>query len=97
MDEDNIQAGEDAFKWDPTEQFDNNGDGLGDNGEPLGLLDDVKADPLPFAGVGLAVMALAFLGNKARGGRDEDEFGEDEDFTEEFMDEEDEDLEDLEV
>ena len=97
VDEDNIQAGEDAFKWDPTEQFDNNGDGLGDNGAPLGLLDDMKADPAPFAGVGIGILALAFLGNKARGGRDEDEFGEDEDFTEEFMDEEDEDLEDLEV
>jgi hypothetical protein len=97
VDENNIQAGEDAFKWDPTEQFDNNDDGLGDNGAPLGLLDDMKADPAPFAGVGIGILALAFLGNKARGGRDEDEFGEDEDFTEEFMDEEDEDLEDLEV
>ena len=97
VDENDIQPGEDAFKWDPTEQFDNNGDGKGDNGEPLGLLDDMKADPIPFAGVGLAVMALAFLGNKARGGRQEDEFGEDEDFTEEFMEEDDEDLEDLEV
>ncbi|MBL6883075.1 MAG: hypothetical protein ISR09_01605 [Candidatus Thalassarchaeum sp.] len=97
VDENDIQAGEDAFKWDPTEQFDNNGDGLGDNGEPLGLLDDVKADPLPFAGVGLAVMALAFLGNKARGGRDEDEFGEDEDFTEEFMEEDGEEYDDIEA
>ena len=98
-DEDNIQAGEDAFKWDPTEQFDNNGDNLGDNGNPLTLLDDMKADPMPFAGVGVAIMLLGYVANRARGGRaEDDEFGEEEDFTEDFMDEEeDEDLEDLEV
>jgi hypothetical protein len=97
VDENDIQPGEDAFKWDPTEQFDNDGNGVGDNGDPLTLLDDMQADPAPFIGIGAGVLLLAFLGNKARGGREEDEFSEDEDFTEEFMDEEDEDLEDLEV
>ena len=99
VDEDNIQPGEDAFKWDPTEQFDNNNDGLGDNETPLTLLDDMKAEPAPFAGVGVAIMLLGYAANRARGGRAEvDEFGEDEDFTEDFMDdEEDDDLEDIEV
>ena len=93
-DEDDIQPGEDAFKWDPTEQFDNNGDGLGDNGSPLTLLDDMKATPGPFAGIGAAVLLLGYAANRARGGRGEDdEFGEEEDFTEDFMDDEDEDEE----
>ena len=91
-DPNNIQDGEDAFQWDPTEQFDNNGDGLGDSGTPLTLLDDMKADPMPFAGIGAAVGLLGFALLRARGGSDEDEFGEDEDYTEEFMEEEDEDL-----
>ena len=91
-DPNDIQDGEDAFQWDPTEQFDNNGDGLGDSGTPLTLLDDMKADPMPFAGIGAAVGLLGFALLRARGGSDEDEFGEDEDYTEEFMEEEDEDL-----
>ncbi len=97
VDENNIQPGEDAFKWDPTEQFDNNGDGLGDAGTPLTLLDDMKAEPAPFAGLGAGILLLGFLANRARGGRaEDDEFGEDEDYTEEFMDD-DEDFEDIEA
>jgi hypothetical protein len=52
----------------------------------------MKADPMPFAGIGASVGLLGFALLRARGGRDEDEFGEDEDYTEEFMEEEDEDL-----
>ena len=97
-DENDVQPGEDAFKWDPTEQFDNNGDGKGDTGTPLGLLDDMTAEPAPFAGLGAAILLLGYLGTKARGGREDDaEFSEDEDFTEEFMDDEDEDFDDIEA
>jgi hypothetical protein len=88
VDENNIQPGEDAFKWDPTEQFDNNGDGDGDNGDPLTLLDDMQAEPLPFAGIGVGILLVGYAVTRSRGGRDDD-FSEDEDFTEEFMDEED--------
>ena len=88
VDENNIQPGEDAFKWDPTEQFDNNGDGLGDNGDPLTLLDDMKAEPAPFAGIGFGILLVGYAVTRSRGGRDDD-FSEDEDFTEEFIDEDD--------
>ena len=98
VDENDIQPGEDAFKWDPTEQFDNNNDGLGDNGNPLTLLDDMKAEPAPFAGIGVGVLLLGYAVSRSRGGRADDDFSEDEDFTEEFMDEEeDEEYDDIEA
>ena len=96
IDENNIQPGEDAFKWDPTEQFDNNGDGAGDNGDPLTLLDDMKAEPAPFAGIGVGILLVGYAVTRARGGRDDD-FSEDEDFTEEFTDEDDEEYDDIEA
>ena len=58
----------------------------------------MTAEPAPFAGLGAAILLLGYLGTKARGGREDDaEFGEDEDFTEEFMDDEDEDFDDIEA
>ena len=98
VDENDIQPGEDAFKWDPTEQFDNNNDGLGDNANPLTLLDDMKAEPAPFAGIGVGILLLGYAVSRSRGGRADDDFSEDEDFTEEFMDEEeDEEYDDIEA
>ena len=96
VDENNIQPGEDAFKWDPTEQFDNNDDGLGDNGNPLTLLDDMEAEPLPFAAIGVGILLVGYAVTRSRGGR-VDDFSEDEDFTEEFMDEDDEEYDDIEA
>jgi hypothetical protein len=97
VDPNNIQPGEDAFQWDPTEQHDNNDDGLGDNANPLTLLDDMKAEPAPFAGIGVAIMLVGYMVTRSRGGSGEDDFSEDEDFTEEFMDEEDEEFDDIEA
>ena len=98
VDPNNIQPGEDAFQWDPTEQFDNNNDGQGDNANPLTLLDDMKAEPAPFAGIGVGVLLLGYAVTRSRGGRADDDFSEDEDFTEEFMDEEeDEEYDDIEA
>ena len=97
VDPNNIQPGEDAFPWDPTEQFDNNNDGAGDNANPLTLLDDMKAEPAPFAGIGVGVLLLGYLVTRSRGGSADDDFSEDEDFTEEFMDEEDEEFDDIEA
>ena len=98
VDENDIQPGEDAFKWDPTEQFDNNNDGLGDNANPLTLLDDMEAEPAPFAGIGVGILLLGYAVSRSRGGRADDDFSEDEDFTEEFMvEEEDEEYDDIEA
>ena len=97
VDENDIQPGEAAFKWDPTEQFDNNNDGLGDNGNPLTLLDDMKAEPAPFAAIGVGVLLLGYAVSRSRGGRADDDFSEDEDFTEEFMDEEEDESQEPEV
>jgi hypothetical protein len=97
IDPNNIQPGEDAFQWDPTEQFDNNDDGKGDNANPLTLLDDMKAEPAPFAGIGVGVLLLGYAVTRSRSGRDDD-FSEDEDFTEDFIDEEeDEEYDDIEA
>jgi hypothetical protein len=97
VDPNNIQPGEDAFQWDPTEQFDNNDDGKGDNANPLTLLDDMKAEPAPFAGIGVGVLLLGYAVTRSRSGRDDD-FSEDEDFTEDFIDEEeDEEYDDIEA
>ena len=89
VDPNNVQPGEDAFQWDPTEQFDNNNDGKGDNGSPLTLLDDMKAEPAPFAGIGVGILLLGYAVTRSRAGR-EDDFSEDEDYTEEFEEEDDE-------
>ena len=81
---------EDHFPWDPTEQFDGNNDGKGDNANKLSLMDDISAEPLPFVAIGLVIALLVGLVVRTAGGREEvDEF-DDYDETEEFLDEDDE-------
>ena len=83
----NAELCEDFFPWDPTEKHDANSDGLGDRGTPLGLMDDIQADPMPFIGAGVAVIALVALARRGMGGEDEDDdFDEDADYTEDFLD-----------
>ena len=78
---------EDHFPWDPTEQFDGNNDGKGDNANELGILDDITADPAPFAGIALVIALLVGLVARSTGGRSDegDEFDEF-DETGEFLD-----------
>ena len=81
---------EDHFPWDPTEQFDGNSDGKGDNANSLTLMDDIKSDPAPFLGIALVIALLVGLVARTAGGRDDgDEFDEF-DETGEFLDEDDE-------
>ena len=85
---------EDHFQWDPTEQFDANGDGKGDNANEPSFLDNVQADTLPFAGAGVGIIAMLYLVSRQLGGRsDEDDEYEEYDETEQFED--DEDIEEL--
>jgi len=82
---------EDHFPWDPTEQFDGNNDGKGDNANELGILDDISADPAPFVGIALVIALLVGLVARSTGGRSDegDEFDEF-DETGEFLDDDDE-------
>ena len=84
---------EDHFQWDPSEQFDANADGAGDNGEVPSFLDNVQADTLPFAGAGIGIVAMLYLVSRQLGGKDGDEEYEEYDETEQFED--DEDIEEL--
>jgi len=84
---------EDHFQWDPTEQFDANGDGRGDNSAVPTFFDNVKADTLPFAGAGIGIVAMLYLVSRQLGGKDEDDEYEEYDETEQFND--DEDIDDL--
>jgi len=93
LDPENIQDHEDAFKWDHTEWHDANNDGMGDVGTPLTFMDNVKADPQPFAIAVIALLGAIFVVRRTMGGGDEDDFEDDDsDYTEEFLD--DDDLED---
>ncbi len=83
------ESWEDHFPWDPTEQYDGNDDGLGDNANPLSLLDDISADPLPFVGIALAVVAIIALISRTRGGSDDDDEFDMYDETEQFVDDDD--------
>ena len=84
---------EDHFPWDPTEQFDGNDDGKGDNANSLTLMDDIKSDPMPFIGIGLVIgLLVALVARTASGRGDGDEFDEF-DETEEFLDEDEEEYE----
>jgi hypothetical protein len=89
------EAWEDHFPTDNTEWYDANGDGLGDNGVQPTILDDVSAEPLPFIGVLVGIVALGIgLTRMANtGSKDEDIEG---DYTDEFedFDFDDEDLDD---
>ena len=89
---------EDHFPWDPTEQFDGNADGKGDNANKLTLIDDIRDDPGPFAGIGLAIALVVGLGARfARSGTEEDDEFDMYDETEEFVDEDEEDEEEIEA
>ena len=86
LDEDNIVCNadlcEDAFKWDHTEWHDADADGSGDNGVALELMDDIRAEPGPFAMAGLAVI-LGIVAIRRMGAEDEDydDYDEDADMT----------------
>ncbi|MFL2956710.1 MAG: hypothetical protein ACJZ39_04515 [Candidatus Thalassarchaeaceae archaeon] len=83
------QEFEDFFPRDATEWHDNNGDGVGDVGTPLTLMDDIEADPAPFAGVSIVVLAgIALIARSSRGGVEEDDDLDMYDETDEFLDEE---------
>lgn len=84
---------EDHFQWDPSEQFDANGDGKGDNGAEPSFLDNVQADTLPFAGAGIGIIGMLYLVSRQLGGKEEDSEFEEYDETEQFED--DEDIEEL--
>ena len=93
----NCEDWEDHFPWDPTEQFDGNNDGKGDNANKLSLMDDISAEPLPFVAIGLVIALLVGLVARTAGSREEvDEF-DDYDETEEFLDEDDEEDEEVEA
>ena len=86
LDEDNIVCNadlcEDAFKWDHTEWHDADADGAGDNSVALELMDDIRAEPGPFAMAGLAVI-LGIVAIRRMGAEDEDydDYDEDADMT----------------
>jgi len=88
------EGDEDRFPRDNTEWYDANEDGMGDQANPVSLIDDVMFDPLPYLGIAAAIGAagyglLQLNRNAGQGSEDEAE-----DYTEEFEDfefEEDED------
>ena len=90
-----IEAWEDAFPDDASEQFDANCDGQGDTAVPLTIRDDFDADPAPFIGAGAGVLALIGglgLAMRSRGGSggDDDYLDETDDFDDEEYDDEEE-------
>ena len=91
-DNDGMENDEDVFPWDPTEWFDSDGDGAGDNGAPLTFMDDVRADPQPFIMALIGIIALVFVARRAMGGDDEDDFDDGTDYSGEFDDEDDDEL-----
>jgi hypothetical protein len=85
---------EDRFPRDSTEWFDANEDELGDNGNPVTLIDQVMFDPTPYLGIAVAIGAAGYgllQLNRNAGQGTEDEA---EDYTEDFEDFEFEDEED---
>ena len=77
---------EDFFPYDPGEWHDANGDGLGDNANELTFMDDFQAEPAPFIAAAIAIIAMIALVRRGMGSEDEDDFDEDADYTEEFLD-----------
>ena len=77
---------EDRFPRDANEWYDANEDGLGDQANPITLIDKVSYDPLPYVGIVGAIAAAGYgllqMSQRA-GSSDEDEA---EDYTEEFED-----------
>ena len=82
----NPQADEDRFPNDHMEWFDANDDGLGDNGNPTTLIDDINAEPAPYVGIIVVVGALGYglVQMSRRAGSEADTDAED--YTEEFED-----------
>ncbi len=77
---------EDRFPRDSAEWFDANEDELGDNANPVTLIDNVMFDPAPYAGIAVAIGAAGYgllQLNRNAGQATEDEA---EDYTEEFED-----------
>ena len=77
---------EDRFPRDSTEWFDANEDELGDNANPITLIDKVSYDPAPYLGIVAAIGAagyglLQMNRNAGKGAEDEAE-----DYTEDFED-----------
>ena len=80
------EGDEDRFPRDSTEWFDANEDELGDNANPVTLIDNVIFDPAPYAGIAVAIGAAGYgllQLNRNAGQGTEDEA---EDYTEEFED-----------
>jgi hypothetical protein len=77
---------EDRFPRDSAEWYDSNEDNLGDNANPITLVDKITYDPLPYLGIVAAIGALGYgllQMNKGASRSDEDEAA---DYTEEFED-----------
>ena len=78
---------EDRFPRDSAEWYDANEDGLGDNGAPVTLIDNIKYDPVPYVGIVGVIGAMGYgllqMSQRAGLGGDEDDA---EDYTEEFED-----------
>ena len=77
---------EDRFPRDATEWYDANEDGLGDEANPVTLIDKMTFDPLPYLGIVAVIGALGYgllQMNQGASRSDEDEA---EDYTEEFED-----------
>ena len=77
---------EDRFPRDSTEWFDANEDELGDNANPITLIDKVSYDPAPYLGIVAAIGAAGYCllqmnRNAGKGAEDEAE-----DYTEDFED-----------
>jgi len=82
------QEFEDFFPRDANEWHDNNGDGEGDVGVPMTLMDDIEADPAPFAGVSIVALAgIALIARSSRGREEDDDELDMYDETDEFLDE----------
>jgi hypothetical protein len=77
---------EDRFPRDSAEWYDSNEDNLGDNANPITLVDKITYDPLPYLGIVAVIGALGYgllQMNKGASRSDEDEAA---DYTEEFED-----------
>ena len=77
---------EDRFPRDNAEWYDANEDKMGDNANPVTLIDQVMFDPTPYIGIAVAIGAAGYgllQMNRNAGGGSEDEA---EDYTEDFED-----------
>ena len=90
VDPNNPTGDEDRFPDDHMEWYDANGDGKGDNANPVTLLDNVEADPGPYVGILAGIAGLGYLvvemSRRAGGKSVAGALTGNEDFTEEFED-----------